>query len=221
MYEFQKEATSEVFYQRIEKSKTVKLRRPHMLRIILSALFICLTASIHADNLKNYTFTKDTVLSVQPEYSPEVLVNAVLFEDFDAVRLVVKSDDSKKEVKNLFNLELKKRILKASIKLYDYTIMNSFRVSKDSRTQEGTLKVDSANLGEFLFYSINPIKDVSTVLSGDIEFFQFDKSFGTSFMVVNVKLFNRDSGYIYWLSTLTGRADEIMDYLIKSLTTKK
>lgn len=187
--------------------------------LVISAILIA-AGFLYGGNLKNYNFTPKSTLTAEPAFSGEILVSSLLFENFSANFLVSKTEDPV-EVKRFFNLELKKSFIKAGMKIYDYGIVNSYRYSRDNRSQEGTLKVSSINDGDFYFYNINQIKDVNTVLGGDIEFFLFDKSFETSYAVITLKYYNRDSGYNYWLTTITGRVDEIMDYIVKSIQFKK
>ena len=191
-----------------------------MKRFLVISVILITAGFLYGGNLKNYIFTPKSTMTAEPAFSGEVLVSSLLFENFSGNYLVTKTDDPT-EVKRFFNLELKKRFIKAGVKIFDYGIVNSFRYSRDSRSQEGTLKVSSVNDGDFLFYNINQLKEVNTVLGGDIEYFQFDKSFNSSFIVLTLKYYNRDSGYNYWLSTITGRVDEVMDYIVKSLQFKK
>ncbi len=196
-----------------------------MIRIFntgIAALFMIFTVFVYfyGGSLKNYNFSSKTVMMVDMPYSGDVLVSSVLFDDFGSDNLLAKNEDPV-EIKHFVNLELKKRLMKAGIKVFNYGLANSIRTSRDSREQEGTLKVTSVNDGSYIFYNLNMIKEINIILSGDIEYFQFDKNFFSSYIVIDVNLHNRETGYNYWLSTISGRTDEVLNYIINTIAPVK
>ncbi|OHD53498.1 MAG: hypothetical protein A2Y33_08450 [Spirochaetes bacterium GWF1_51_8] len=170
-----------------------------------------------AFNLKQYEFSPDMKPSASPVYRYGQQFTALLFDNFSAAQAVL-NGAPQEQVEILFNNGIKKHLTRYNVTIYDFALPNSIKIAKDIKTQTGTLNVEGINQSVVTSFDINKTQAANAVLCGDIEYFRFNENFGKSYIVINLKLYNRDSGQVYWMSSVQGKVSHVIDYVALVLT---
>lgn len=188
-----------------------------MKRLLLALVMVIAISSVHAGNLRDYSFSSDDAPTANPAYLSDVIYDALLFDSFSAENAILEKVPMYEAEKD-FNTELQKQLIRYGVTIYDYLLKTSVDTSAESTVQSGTLEVDAVDDSESYSYEVNVTSLVSNVLSGEIEYFEFDDNFDESYVVVTLKLYNRDTGGVNWLTTLSGKAGNVVDYIADALT---
>lgn len=188
-----------------------------MKKFSMVVVLLSLVAIVYGGDLRSYKFRGAVKTSADPVYMGGVIYDALLFSDFTADNAIL-NKNSVYEVEKTFNVELKKQLMEYGVSVYDFEIVAFSSSEKSSTVQTGTLDIDQVDEVKTVEYDVNLVEDAQVVLSGDIEYFQFNTDFDSSYAVVTLKLFNRDSGKVLWLSTLSGTCGGVIDYLSDALT---
>ncbi|OHD58893.1 MAG: hypothetical protein A2014_08975 [Spirochaetes bacterium GWF1_49_6] len=178
---------------------------------------VLLPVTFFAFNLKQYDFNSDMKPSASPVYRYGQQFSALLFDNFSAAMAIL-NGAPQEQVEILFNNGLKKHLTRYNVTIYEFSLPNSIKIAKDIKNQTGTLNVEGVNQSVVTAYDINKTQAANAVLTGDIEYFRFNENFGKSYIVINLKLYNRDNGQVYWLSSVQGKVSHVIDYIALVLT---
>lgn len=174
-------------------------------------------SALFAGPLRNYRFSSDMNPTANPPYIGDPLFKEILFEGFRGENALLNSVPLY-EVEQNFNTEFQKQLIKYGVKVYDFSLVSAYRDSLTTRAQQGTLNIDSVQQDDAAEYRVNPIESVTAVLCGEIEYFKFNQSFDQSFICLTLRIYNRDTGYYYWITTLTGKVRDVIDYVSDAIT---
>lgn len=189
-----------------------------MKRFVSVIALVLLTAvSLFAGQLRSYRFSDQMHPTADPVYAGDPILKEILFQGFAGENAILNGASLYEVVQNV-NTEFVKQFMRYGMKVYDFKLSSSFRSSLDSRSQEGTLNIDSVASGSESQYSVNALSSVSTVICGNIEYFKFNQSLDSSYIALTLKVYNRDNGYYYWVTTITGKFRDVLDYVCDALT---
>jgi hypothetical protein len=178
---------------------------------------VLLPVTFFALNLKQYDFNPGMKPSASPVYRYGQQFSALLYDNFSAATAVL-NGAPQQQVEMLFNNGLKKHLTRYNVAIYEFSLPNGIKIAKDVKNQTGTLNVEGVNQSVVTTYDINKTQAANVVITGDIEYFRFNENFGKSYVVINIQLYNRDNGQVYWLSSVQGKVSHVIDYIALVLT---